>query len=406
MQPPQPQQPYWGNQPAGPPGYGQPPHYPVAPGSPAPSTMPSPVRVAQVISFVVAGIGLAITIVQGVVVDSYIAGRDSGLYFFFWALAIIACFFGRGRNGIRITATVFAGLQALVALSAIGANISNTTDLHTTPTGETLDIGPGLFFGPLNLIATIVIVVLLYQGSSSRWFKRPRIQSPAQRQSNARWWLLGGAIVVVVVLMIARLAFAVVNPSVTPVDQEPNFGQAKYSTQVVTDSCALLDATPAWAPQPRAAERRKTTGPHSASLRCQQSFGVAGQNAAFVLLNVEVFEEPRDAAQLYETYPIHDQDPSAKRGKLTAWGERAYFVSRETPRSAEYAISMLDHNLTIHLSISGIAPPEQISLPQVQQMCEEQLRRILHRLTTNDAAVLSRTRTMIRPTNSPVTVTL
>jgi hypothetical protein len=184
MQPPEPQQ-HWGNQPSGPPGYGQPqyplpygqpPHYPGAPGRPIPSTMPSPVRAAQVISFVVAGIGLVLTIVGGVVWDSYMAGRAAWLYLFFWVLAIIACFFGRGRNGIRITATIFAGLQALVAFGELRAKSSNVTSQHTMADGETVNVGPGLLFGPLALIATIVIVVLLYQGSSSRWFKRPRSQ--------------------------------------------------------------------------------------------------------------------------------------------------------------------------------------------------------------------------------------
>ncbi|MFI9508145.1 hypothetical protein [Nocardia sp. NPDC052566] len=131
--------------------------------------MPGSVRAAQITIFVIAGIGLLVTVFQGVTIDSYYAGRDTAMYGLYWILAIVACFFGVGGNGIRITATVLVALEAFCGL---GAFASAGRPQPLTTSGQYY--APGILAGPLILVAAIAIIVLLYQGSAGRWFKRPR----------------------------------------------------------------------------------------------------------------------------------------------------------------------------------------------------------------------------------------
>ncbi|MBB5916111.1 hypothetical protein BJY24_005023 [Nocardia transvalensis] len=131
--------------------------------------MPHSVRAARAIIVVMAAIGVSGTVAWAALGNSYAAGGNVVGYFFFWMLAITACFFGSGRGGVRVAATVFAVLEALVGL---GSAAFDTGVTHPGPTG------PGPFFvrlspGPIGSVAAIVVIVLLYRASAGRWFRRP-----------------------------------------------------------------------------------------------------------------------------------------------------------------------------------------------------------------------------------------
>lgn len=130
---------------------------------------PGSVRAARAIIFVMAAIGAIGTVALIGLGHSYAAGGNVTGYFFFWALAITACFFGKGHGGVRVTATVFAVLEGLVALGSTAA-MSNTANVNAA--------GPSFVRmspGPIGLIAVIVIIALLYGGSAGQWFKRPQV---------------------------------------------------------------------------------------------------------------------------------------------------------------------------------------------------------------------------------------
>ncbi|MFI7667291.1 hypothetical protein [Nocardia sp. NPDC049526] len=137
----------------------------------AASTLPGSVRAALWIINIFAVIGVVGTVGLAAFRDSYVAGANTIGYLFFWGLAIVALFFRRGGNGVRVTAIILAILEAVTALGSVGAN-----------SGDAVDDNPGMHIvrfspGPFGLIASIVIVVLLCQGSAGRWFKRPRTGS-------------------------------------------------------------------------------------------------------------------------------------------------------------------------------------------------------------------------------------
>ncbi|MFE9327765.1 hypothetical protein ACIHDR_40265 [Nocardia sp. NPDC052278] len=134
--------------------------------------MPGSVRAALWIINIFAVIGVAGTVGLVAFVDAEIAGVNTTGYFFFWVLAIVASFFRRGGNGVRVTAIILAFLQALVALGSMGENSNATVD--DSPGWHIVHYSPG----PFGLLAALAIIVLLCQGSAGRWFKGPR---PAER---------------------------------------------------------------------------------------------------------------------------------------------------------------------------------------------------------------------------------
>ncbi|NKY88157.1 hypothetical protein [Nocardia veterana] len=138
-------------------------------GSATPWQMPRSVRAARIIIFAMAAIGLVGTVVLIASGDPFAAGGNTTGYFFFWVLAVLACFFGSGRGGVRAAATTFAILEMLMALGSSGFN-SGAADSRS---------GGGEFFirlspGPIGVIVAIVVIVLLYQRSAAAWFGRPR----------------------------------------------------------------------------------------------------------------------------------------------------------------------------------------------------------------------------------------
>ncbi|WP_433598159.1 hypothetical protein ACQPXH_20555 [Nocardia sp. CA-135953] len=132
-------------------------------------TLPGTVRAARWIINIFAIIGVVGTVGLAAFRDSYVAGANSTGYLFFWILAIVALFFRRGGNGVRVAAIVLAILQSLIALGSVQANSSIA--MHEHPGMNIVRYSPG----PIGLIAAFVIVVLLCQGSAGRWFKRPRL---------------------------------------------------------------------------------------------------------------------------------------------------------------------------------------------------------------------------------------
>ncbi|WP_433520604.1 hypothetical protein ACQPZ2_24565 [Nocardia pseudovaccinii] len=130
--------------------------------------MPGSVRAALWIINIFAVIGVVGTVSLVAFVDAEIAGVNTTGYFFFWVLAVVASFFRRGGNGVRVTAIILAVLQAFVALGSMGANSDVTVD--DSAGWYIVRYSPG----PFGLLAALAIIVLLCQGSAGRWFKRPR----------------------------------------------------------------------------------------------------------------------------------------------------------------------------------------------------------------------------------------
>ncbi|MFI9502874.1 hypothetical protein [Nocardia sp. NPDC052566] len=144
-----------------PPQYGHapapyPPHgYQTAPYPPVPLRMPGTVRAAQIISFLMAGLGILLGTVAGALGKFELLGA---LVFGFspaLVLGILAFSFGYAHRGTRISSIVLGSFLALFGLNP------------TSP--------PGL----LGLIMGITIVVLLAQGSAGAWFNRPRPETEA-----------------------------------------------------------------------------------------------------------------------------------------------------------------------------------------------------------------------------------
>ncbi|WP_280265969.1 LppU/SCO3897 family protein [Nocardia wallacei] len=135
---------------------------------PSPGQLPGSVRAARAIIFVMAAIGVVGTVVLIGMGRPIATGANATGYLFFWALAVTACFFARGRGGVRITATVFAVLEGFAALGSMAFDGSGGK-AATEPGVAIVRLSPG----PFGLIAVIVIVVLLYRDSAGRWFKRP-----------------------------------------------------------------------------------------------------------------------------------------------------------------------------------------------------------------------------------------
>lgn len=127
--------------------------------------MPGSVRAARAVIVVMAAIGLVGTVVLIGIGHPRAAGANAYGYLFFWALAITACFFGRRRRRVRVTATVFAVLEGIVALgSAAFSSGGGQAD------GEGGVALVRLSPGPFGVVAVIAVLVLLYQRSAGEWF--------------------------------------------------------------------------------------------------------------------------------------------------------------------------------------------------------------------------------------------
>lgn len=124
-----------------PPGYG-------------PTPMPTSVRAARIVAFVVAVLSVAASVLAGVLGDSRLAGAVMGANLLNLVLGMLAFGFSAGRNGLRITCIVLAAMQVLFTFGAL----------------TRLAGGGGL----LPLAADIALIVLLAQSSAKTWFKRDR----------------------------------------------------------------------------------------------------------------------------------------------------------------------------------------------------------------------------------------
>ncbi|MFE4872167.1 hypothetical protein [Streptomyces sp. NPDC056682] len=176
-QPPYPQQPGYGQPPYPQPAYGQPPYpqpgygqppYPQDPyafgyGHPyaavVPQSMPGEVRAAQIVIFSMAGLSALNSVIMGVVGGAEAAGYAMGASLCGWVLIVFAFLFDSGRGGVRVTSIVFASLQTLAGLGAIGAH---------RPSGALLGL------------AAVAVLVLLSRRAAGQWFGRPRTPGPGQ----------------------------------------------------------------------------------------------------------------------------------------------------------------------------------------------------------------------------------
>ncbi|MEZ3177516.1 hypothetical protein KYY02_01940 [Streptomyces pimonensis] len=166
QQPQQPQQ-----------GYGYPAAPPMGayPGAPAPTSMPGTVSTARVLLWVIVAlqlIGVALFAITAVSVEAakddptlseepafeQLADYSSGLLWglTLFALAwgvfalVLALKFGKGGNGVRITALVFGIITAVLGLY------------------------PFIIVGLIHTVLAILIAVFVGNAAGSAWFNRPR----------------------------------------------------------------------------------------------------------------------------------------------------------------------------------------------------------------------------------------
>ncbi|MGW0134688.1 hypothetical protein [Streptomyces sp. NPDC003299] len=131
-----------------------PPYAPYAPyGATPPYAMPTAVRAAQVVIFVMTGLAVLLTFVVAATVGARPAGEFFGAYLMTIPLFVLAFLYGSAGNGVRVTSVVLASVQIVIAL------------------GATANRTPG---GILPLAGAIAVVSLLGNGSAGRWFRRPR----------------------------------------------------------------------------------------------------------------------------------------------------------------------------------------------------------------------------------------
>ncbi|UGT55308.1 LppU/SCO3897 family protein [Nocardia asteroides] len=127
--------------------------------------MPGSVHAARAVIVVMAAIGLVGTVVLIGLGHPRAAGANAYGYLFFWALAITACFFGRRRRRVRVTATVFAVLEGFVALGSTAFS-SGGGQADGSGGVALVRLSPG----PFGVVAVIAVLVLLYQRSAGEWF--------------------------------------------------------------------------------------------------------------------------------------------------------------------------------------------------------------------------------------------
>ncbi|MCT7354658.1 hypothetical protein N4P33_21215, partial [Streptomyces sp. 15-116A] len=118
-----------------------------------PQTMPAPVRAAQIVIFATLGLGVLLTVLVAAGAGAQASGRFFSTYLMTFVLFVLAFRYPKAGNGVRITSIVLASVQILFALSATAR---------------------GIPLGIVPLGSAIAVIVLLSQGSSGAWFKRPR----------------------------------------------------------------------------------------------------------------------------------------------------------------------------------------------------------------------------------------
>lgn len=186
--------------------------------------MPGSVRAARAVILVMAAIGMVGTVVLIGIGHPRAAGANAYGYLFFWALAITACFFGRRRRGVRVTATVFAVLEGAVALgSAAFSSGGGQAD------GEGGIALVRLSPGPVGVVAVITVIVLLYQRSAGEWFTGTAV---ARRRVTAGVLIPIG---VIVALALGLGAWLIVR-GVVDGDDEPAVGDCVTTADEVTIS--------------------------------------------------------------------------------------------------------------------------------------------------------------------------
>ncbi|CAL9293157.1 hypothetical protein [Streptomyces sp. SudanB66_2053] len=154
-QPPYGQAPY-GQPPYGQPSHGQPHGWPGAAPYPPPAVpvgMPGPVRAAQIVMFATFGTGVLLTVLVAAGEGAEAAGRFFSGYLMPAVLFVLAFFFQKAGNGVRVASIVLACLQILLALSG-------------TARGVPLGIVP--------LGTGIAVLVLLSREPAKQWFRRQR----------------------------------------------------------------------------------------------------------------------------------------------------------------------------------------------------------------------------------------
>lgn len=150
------QQPPYGQPPYGQPPYGQPHGWPGAAPYPPPAVpvgMPGPVRAAQIVMFATFGTGVLLTVLVAAGEGAEAAGRFFSGYLMPAVLFVLAFFFQKAGNGVRVASIVLACLQILLALSG-------------TARGVPLGIVP--------LGTGIAVLVLLSREPAKQWFRRQR----------------------------------------------------------------------------------------------------------------------------------------------------------------------------------------------------------------------------------------
>ncbi|MGW0903901.1 hypothetical protein [Streptomyces sp. NPDC002853] len=129
-----------------------------------PQGMPSSVRAAQIIIWVLSGMCVLGSIIGGAVYGPAAAGAVIGANFLLIPLCVLASLFQSPGHGKRVASIVLSSVQILVGLGSLGR-------------------GAGL--GGLILVGcSIALVILLSQGPAGAWFKRPRTPDPAQWQGQ------------------------------------------------------------------------------------------------------------------------------------------------------------------------------------------------------------------------------
>ncbi|MGA5209187.1 hypothetical protein ACPCSB_05685 [Streptomyces pseudogriseolus] len=136
--------------------YGHPHGWPGAAPYPPPAVpvgMPGPVRAAQIVMFATFGIGVLLTVLVAAGEGAEAAGRFFSGYLMPAVLFVLAFFFQKAGNGVRVASIVLACLQILFALSG-------------TARGVPLGIVP--------LGTGIAVLVLLSRAPAKQWFRRQR----------------------------------------------------------------------------------------------------------------------------------------------------------------------------------------------------------------------------------------
>ncbi|MEU4011214.1 hypothetical protein AB0H30_22385 [Streptomyces pseudogriseolus] len=149
-------QPPYGQAPYGQSPYGQPHGWPGAAPYPPPAVpvgMPGPVRAAQIVIFATFGVGVLLTVLVAAGEGAEAAGRFFSGYLMPAVLFVLAFFFQKAGNGVRVASIVLACLQILFALSG-------------TARGVPLGIVP--------LGTGIAVLVLLSREPAKQWFRRQR----------------------------------------------------------------------------------------------------------------------------------------------------------------------------------------------------------------------------------------